>query len=83
MPAKTRKSRMAMPMQAAENMDMNDTCFKVRGRDMTMPISVTMTANETVQREWSDSVLSTLAPVRTWKPMSMMLFASSINAVKW
>jgi hypothetical protein len=65
MPAKTRKSKMAMPMQAAENMDMNDTCLNVRGRDMTMPISVTMTENETVQSEWSDSVLRTLAPVKT------------------
>lgn len=50
---------------------------------MTTPMSVTMTENDTVHNEWSDSVLSTLAPVRTWNPMSMMLLARSMKAVKW
>ena len=60
---------------------MNETCFNVLGRDMTMPINITMTENVTVQREWSDSVLRTLAPVRTWNPISMILLASSMNPV--
>ena len=83
MPAKTQKSRMARPMHEAENMDMKDTCFNVRGSDMTMPISAVMTLNTIVHCEWSERVLMTLAPVRTWKPMSRMLFASNIAAVKW
>ena len=74
---------MAIPMHAAENMDMNDTWCSVRGSDMTMPMSVTMTEKETVQSEWSESVFNTFAPVRTWNPMSIMLFARSMNAVKW
>ena len=35
---------MAMPMQAAENMDMNETWRSDRGMDITMPISMTMTS---------------------------------------
>lgn len=64
MPAKTRKRRIAIPMQAAEKMDMKETCFSVRGMDMTMPIIVTMTEKSTVQSEWSERVLITFAPVR-------------------
>jgi len=51
MPAKMRKSRMASAMQAAENMDMNDTWFRVRGSDITIPIRVAMTENTTVHKE--------------------------------
>jgi hypothetical protein len=51
MPTKTKKSKIAMPMQAALNMDMKDTCFSVRGMDMTMPMRVAMTEKTTVQSE--------------------------------
>lgn len=40
-----------MPMHAAEPMDMNETCFKVLGRDMTIPINVAMTEKTTVHKE--------------------------------
>lgn len=79
MPAKTRKRRIAIPMQAAENMDMKDTCFSVRGTDMTIPMIVTMTEKSTVQSEWSERVLMTFAPVRMWKPIRRMLFASNMQ----
>ena len=49
-------------MHAAENIDINETCFRVLGKDMTMPIRVTMTEKITVHIEWSDNVLMTLAP---------------------
>jgi hypothetical protein len=45
------KRRIARPMQAAENMLMNETCFKVRGRDIMMPIKVMMTLKTTVHCE--------------------------------
>jgi len=64
-----------------ENMDMKETWLSVLGADMTIPIKVTMTEKTTVQSEWSERVLMTLAPVRTWKPINMMLFRSSITAV--
>ena len=64
MPAKTKKRRMAIPMHAAENIDINETCLRVLGSDMQMPIRVTMTEKITVHIEWSESVLMTLAPVR-------------------
>lgn len=79
MPAKTRKRRIAIPMQAAEKMDMKETCLSVRGMDMTMPIIVTMMEKSTVQSEWSERVLITFAPVRMWKPIRRMLFASSMQ----
>lgn len=66
-------------MQAAENMDMKDTCLSVRGTDMTIPMIVTITEKSTVQSEWSERVLMTFAPVRMWKPIRRMLFASSIQ----
>lgn len=65
-----------------ENMDMKETWFRVLGSDMTIPINMVIIEKTTVQREWSDRVLMTLAPVRTWKPTSRMLLASSMNAVK-
>ncbi len=46
---------------------MKETCFKVLGKDITIPISVAMTEKTTVHCEWSDKVLRTLAPVRMWK----------------
>ncbi len=64
-----------------ENMDIKETCFKVLGRDMTIPISVTMREKTTVHCEWSDRVLRTLAPVKTWKPIKRMLLASNMNPV--
>lgn len=51
MPAKMRKRRIAIPMQAAENMDIKETCLSVRGIDMTMPIIVTITEKSTVHSE--------------------------------
>ena len=72
---------METAMQKAENIDMNETWFRVRGMDITMPINVTMTEKTTVQREWSERVLMTLAPVSTWKPMRRMLLARSMKAV--
>lgn len=69
---------MERPMKKAENIDMNDTCFNVRGVDKMMPIIVMITLKTTVHCEWSDSVLRILAPVKTWKPMSMMLFRSNM-----
>lgn len=51
MPANIKKRRMAIPMQAAENIDMKETWFNVLGRDITMPISVTITLKTTVQSE--------------------------------
>lgn len=83
MPAKMRNNRMASPMQAAENMDIKDTWRRVLGVDMMIPMIMTMMEKTTVHREWSDRVLRTFAPVRTWKPTSMMLFASNMKAVKW
>lgn len=64
-----------------ENIDMKETCFKVLGKDITIPISVAMTENTTVHCEWSDKVLRTLAPVRTWKPISRILLARSMKPV--
>ena len=81
MPAKMRKSRMAMPIQKAENIDMKETWFSVRGSDIIMPIRVVMTEKITVQREWSERVLRTLAPVKTWNPIRIMLLARSMKAV--
>jgi hypothetical protein len=60
---------------------MKETCFKVLGKDITIPISVAMTENTTVHCEWSDRVLRTLAPVRMWKPISRILLARSMNPV--
>ena len=60
---------------------MKDTCFNVLGIDITIPISVAMTEKTTVHCEWSDKVLRTLAPVRTWKPIRRMLLARSMNPV--
>lgn len=60
-------------------MDMKLTWCRVRGIDMMIPIMVTITENTAVHVEWSDSVLRTLAPVKVWKPISMMLFARSIK----
>jgi len=60
---------------------MKETWLSVLGADITTPINVTMTEKTTVQSEWSDSVLITLAPVRTWKPINMMLLRRSITAV--
>ncbi len=34
-----------------ENMDMKETCFRVLGTDITMPMTVTMAENATVQSE--------------------------------
>jgi hypothetical protein len=48
MPTKTRNKRIAMPIQAALNMLMKETCFRVLGILMTMPMIVTMTENITV-----------------------------------
>lgn len=48
---------------------------------MTIPIRVAITEKTTVHCEWSDKVLRTLAPVRTWKPIRRMLLASSMNPV--
>jgi len=70
-------------MNLPENMDMKETCLSVLGIDMTIPMMVTMTEKMTVQSEWSDRVLRTLAPVRMWKPTRRMLLAKSIKAVKW
>ena len=56
---------MAIAMQAADPIDMKDTCFSVLAIDITMPISITMTEKTTVHWEWSDRVLRTFAPVRT------------------
>jgi hypothetical protein len=58
---------------------MKETWFNVLGKDMTMPINMVMMEKTTVQSEWSDRVLRTFAPVRMWKPMSKMLFASNMN----
>ncbi len=60
-------------------MDMKETCLKVRGSDITIPINEAITENTTVQSEWSDKVLRTLAPVRIWNPMSRILLASNMN----
>lgn len=49
--------------------------------DITMPISVTIIEKTTVHCEWSERVLMTLAPVRTWKPIRIMLLASNMNPV--
>jgi hypothetical protein len=65
-----------------ENMDMKLTCWRVRGADITIPISVTMTAKTAVHNVWPDRVFKTFAPVRMWKPMSRMLFARSMKAEK-
>jgi len=64
-----------------ENMDMKETWLSVLGADMMIPMSVTITEKTTVQSEWSESVLITLAPVSIWKPINMMLFKSSMTAV--
>lgn len=48
-----------------ETIDMKLTWWRVRGKDITMPMIVAMTENIAVHVEWSDRVLSTLAPVRT------------------
>jgi hypothetical protein len=69
MPAKMRNKRMAIAMAAAENMLMKDTCFRVLGMDMTTPMIAEMTLKTTVHCEWSDSVLRTFAPVKTWNPV--------------
>ena len=58
------------------------TWYSVRGVDMTMPMIVTMTEKTAVHRVWPESVFSTLAPVRTWKPMRRMLFAINMKAEK-
>ncbi len=47
-----------------ENMDMKETWSRVLGIDITMPMSMAMMEKTTVHREWSESVLRTLAPVR-------------------
>jgi hypothetical protein len=65
-----------------ENMDMKLTWCKVRGVDMMTPMMVVITEKTAVHNEWSDKVLRTLAPVRTWNPIRRMLFASSMNAEK-
>lgn len=49
--------------------------------DNTMPINMEMIEKTTVHCEWFDRVFRTLAPVRTWKPISMILLASNMNAV--
>ena len=46
-----RISQIKSADNAPENIDMKETCFRVLGKDMTMPISVTMTEKTTVQRE--------------------------------
>lgn len=38
-------------VDSPENMDMKETCFKVRGSDKTIPINIAMTENTTVQAE--------------------------------
>jgi hypothetical protein len=68
-------------VHSPENIDMKDTCFKVLGVDITIPINVAMTEKTTVHCEWSDNVLRTLAPVRMWKPIRRMLLARSMNPV--
>jgi len=60
---------------------MNETCFNVLGRDITIPINITIIENTTVHREWSDRVLIIFAPVRMWKPMRRMLLARSMKPV--
>ncbi len=45
-------------------MDMKETWSRVLGIDITMPMSMTMMEKTTVHKEWSESVLRTLAPVR-------------------
>lgn len=47
--------------------------------DMMIPMIATITENTAVHIEWSERVLRTLAPVKMWKPMSMMLFASNMK----
>lgn len=64
-----------------ENMDTKETCFRVLGSDITMPISMTMMENKTMHCEWSEKVFNIFAPVRTWKPIRMMLLASSMKTV--
>jgi len=73
--------RPGISVNSPENIDMKDTCFNVLGIDITIPISVAMTEKTTVHCEWSDKVLRTLAPVRTWKPIRRMLLARSMNPV--
>ncbi len=75
--------RIEIPIAAAENMLMKETCLSVRGMLMITPMIVTITEKTTVQSEWSESVLSTFAPVKIWNPINMMLLARSMNAVKW
>ena len=48
MPAKIMKSRIAMAIADAEKILMKDTCFRVRGIEHTIPISVAMTLKTTV-----------------------------------
>lgn len=63
-------------------MDMNETWARVLGMDSTIPINMTMTEKTTVHCEWSDRVFMTLAPVRMWKPIRIMLLASNMNPEK-
>ena len=58
------------------------TCCKVRGKDMTIPMIVTITEKTAVHNEWSERVFKTLAPVKTWNPIRRILFASIMNAEK-
>jgi hypothetical protein len=58
------------------------TWRRVRGADIIMPMIVAMTENTAVHSEWPDRVFRTLAPVRTWKPISKMLLARSMKAEK-
>lgn len=58
------------------------TWRRVRGADMMMPMMVAIMEKTAVQSVWPDRVFRTLAPVRTWKPMSRMLLARSMNAEK-
>jgi hypothetical protein len=49
---------------------------------MIMPIIVAITEKTAVHRVWSDRVFRTLAPVRTWNPISRILLARSMKAEK-
>lgn len=75
-----RKRRMARAIQNAEPIDMKETWRNVLGIERTMPMTMIMTEKLTVQSEWSESVLRILAPVKIWKPISMMLLRRSMMA---
>lgn len=48
MPANTKNNRIAIPIHAALNMLMKETCFRVLGILMTTPMMVTITEKMTV-----------------------------------